>query len=357
MNKICIINLNCTKVHEDDINKGCGGSETWLIKISETFTQIKDIEIYIIAVCDTHMQNNRIYWESLDMMEEALKTIKFDAIIISRIINDDVFNLIKENQSCDLYIMAHDTFIINSANKPANYNEFDDWIKDHLKKVFVLSDMHKMLFNVNWNFPNEKLCITANGLDFSLFENLKNDKRDNSILWSIRYERDFNVLADLLAPIIRKYIPDFKIYTCSYSQELPQKYKNVDYIIDLGRLSKDELYNEMSKHKVYFHPMLFFETFCISILEAIMCGCNLITANNYGAATTLMPYSGFLLSNTIDYKQATQVNAVALKIIESIFEYNSETNRALRSSMQSYLKQKYSWEKIAENMLDVMNLK
>ena len=356
MANICIISLTNLKFDENSLINGCGGSETWVIKISETFANLGH-NISIIANCDTHKQNEHITWHSFNDIEIVLSNNVFDAIICSRVFTQNLSNLLKNNDCDNIYLMAHDTYIINENNEPIYYDNLNEWEQFHIKKCFVLSEIHKRLFVEQWKFPKNKIDISANGLDFNLLENYSNNTdRDNSILWSIRYERHFDVLVDKLFPIIKKYVPDFKIYTCSYQVELPQKYKNCDYIIDLGQLSKDELYKEMSKHKIYFHPMLFFETFCISILESIMSGCNIITAYNYGAATTLMPYKGFLLSNDIDYNNIKDCNYVAMKIINGIFEYNSEENKALRESMQIYLKNMYSWEKIANDLLKYMKI-
>jgi glycosyltransferase involved in cell wall biosynthesis len=358
MNKICIIADTIKQFDENSLTKGCGGSETWVIKISEALSNIGDNHITIICNCEEHQQNEKISWYSLNNIIKVLSDNKFDAILVSRVLTKALSKIFKDINCNNLYFFAHDTYLCNENIKPVYYDKLDDWEKESIKKVFVLSELHKQVFIQKWNFPEDIVEISANGLDFELLEKyVNNNNRDNGILWSIRYERHFNVLADILAPMIKQYIPDFKIYTCSYDVPLPDKYKKYDYIVDLGKLSKDELYKEMSKHKIYFHPMLFFETFCISILEAIMCGCNLITAYNFGAATTLMPYKGFLLPNNINYKNIKDCKFVVSKIVTSIFEYNSNENKALRESMQTYLKNKYSWEKIAKDMLNVMNLK
>ena len=357
MANICIINVSSIKVHEDDLNKGCGGSETWLIKIAQAFASVGDNNVYICAECNDHQQNEKIRWCSLENMRYLITHNHFDAILVSRIYFPMLSDILKLSDCHNIYIMAHDTYIIDELGKPVYYDNLSDWDKKNIKKIFVLSEDHKKYFNLKWKYPINMLEISANGLDFELLEKYNNNiERDNSILWSIRYERHFNVLAYKLAPIIRKYVPDFKIYTCSYVNDLAEEYKKYDYIINLGKLSKDELYKEMSKHKVYFHPMLFFETFCISILEGIMSGCNIITANKYGAATTLMPYSGFLLDRNIDYNSDKDVLYVALKIVNYIYDYNSEENKALRASMQTYLKNTYSWEKIAIDLLKNMKI-
>ena len=358
MSNICIISNTIKRFDETYLTKGCGGSETWVIKIAEALSNIGNNNITVICNCDTHKQNEKISWYALPEFDSVIENNKFDVILISRILIKEMTETFMKNDCHNLYLFAHDTYLVNDLSMPMLYTDLNDWEKENIKKIFVLSELHKQLFINEWKFPEKMIEISANGLDFELLEKYSNnDQRDNGILWSIRYERHFNVLADQLAPIIIKYIPDFKIYTCSYDTPLPNKYKNRNYIVDLGKLSKDELYKEMSKHKVYFHPMLFFETFCISILEAIMCGCNLVTGYNYGAATTLMPYKGFLLPNDINYNNSKDRNMVASIILNSIFEYNSNENKALRESMQTYLKNKYSWEKIAKDMLNVMNLK
>jgi len=356
MANICIISDTIIKFDENNLKTGCGGSETWIIKIAEAYAELGH-NVSILVNCDTHKQNDKISWHYIGEITDVLSNIKFDAIVISRVITKNLAAILEHYNYTNLYIIAHDTYLISEQGKPIYYNNLDDYSKNNIKKIFVLSELHKQLFINEWKFPENILEISANGLDFELLDKYSNNtERDNSILWSIRYERHFNVLADKLAPIIRKYIPDFKIYVCSYGDGPDKKYENYDYIINLGKLSKEELYKEMSKHKVYFHPMLFFETFCISILEGIMCGCNIITAYNYGAATTLMPYKGFLLPTNIDYNNTQDCSYIALKIINGIFEYNSEENKSLRTSMQTYLKNMYSWKKIAIDMLKTMKI-
>lgn len=346
--------------NNESINKGCGGSETWVIKLANEFEKL-NYHIIVFSNIDYHyFPTNNIEYMPCTALEERLKFQHFDHIFIMRYYSQETINILKESNSCkNFYLVAHDlrfwkgnsddTFYINDTSNYIVYKddiENDEWNKNHIHKLFLMSDFH---YEYNSElYPREFCEIIGNGIDIA--EN-DNNERDNSILWSSCYERGIDILIDKIYPLVSKEIPDFKIYTASYNDNLPEQYKELNYIINLGSLSKEQLYNEMSKHKVWFLSLTHWETFCITVLEEIINDVNICIPFKYGIKSSLRYFESICIKDG-DYNDEEYCQYVANDIIDKIKNYDNY--KLIRSILYSYVKHNYSWEAIANKIHNIL---
>lgn len=151
-------------------------------------------------------------------------------------------------------------------------------------KVFCLSDWHRNEMHVKQNIPLDRFeyvpyCVGHSDLysDASLY------KKENAMVWSSRYERNFEFFMDRVYPKITEFFPDFKVYLCGYIDKngsLPEKYSHCNVKV-LGRLSKKELAECQKRCKLWIYPNLgvnldseinfwFHETFCVTAVENVL---------------------------------------------------------------------------------------
>ena len=362
---IGIVNPVQVAFDEKSLETGCGGSETWAIEICKSFAKKENTHVICFCYCSKwHFTKEGVEYVPYKLFEQRCNTQHFDFMIISRTI-DNALDIIKKTDCChNIYMMLHDIILWEKAGiEPTDYAKHwinNTWRLNNVKKLLVLSDWHKLYVANNQHFPIDMMVNTANGLDIELIKECTNEvtEKDNSMLWSPRYERNFDLLVDKIAPLVIKEIPDFKVYACGYEDDLEKKYKDAlskDFVVNLGKLSKKDLYTEMSKHKCLFYPVIFPETFCISILEALMCGNMLVIANRYGPSTTLFPYKYFFFGENVDfYKDDIACEAAAQQIVKYIKEYDKPIYKSFLKSMQQYVAMNYNWDKITDDILKVV---
>ena len=149
INTIGILDLAGLPYDETTITKkGVGGSETWVIYISEALARIPNTRIYIFSDSfNTHIHKDyqNIIYSNMDQF--FIGNIKFDALIFSRSISNLHINKLISSGCCNnIYMFAHDTqmlFVDYNNEKPNLYLLNNDiiqqipFLKDNIKEYFA----------------------------------------------------------------------------------------------------------------------------------------------------------------------------------------------------------------------------
>lgn len=356
---------------EETPNKtALGGSESWVISISEALAQIPNTHIIVYCVCDYHIHNKYKNIEYIPKEYFLLNNMKYDALIISRRLYQSIIDKIKELNSCNnIYLMTHDINLVY-YNDYENYSDIlyydniinDEFLSRNIKKVFALSDWHQHFLNEEYGFPLEFIEITGHGANEDLLKIDCNIPRDNSILWSNCIWRNFDVLVEEIAPRVLDKFPKFTIYFSHYGvldNDWNHNYLyllDYDYVINLGNLNKVNLHNEMIKHKCAFYSNIFMETFCITAMEQAICENQIVMPLRFGPATTFKPYKYMFLNENNFFETEEDINDAANKIINVLNTYYNEYNIAYRQSLKHYLINKYNWNNIGLELFNKMKL-
>lgn len=355
---IGILCLNCQPFDYNSLNNGLGGTETWILYISE---YLQKIGYQVMIFNDnnyTFINSNQVQFYPISWFDNLSTYHYFEHIFILREYNYHYLNMIKENQCTNnIYFILHDIrlwlqniprYIDNDENF-FNYDRDinDPWLKEHIKKFFFMSNWH---LNENKKyFPIDKCEIIGNGIVFENYD--ENLERDNSILFSSCFNRGLDILVEKIAPKVRKVIPDFNIYVASYDNNLDNKYNELEYVINLGSLGKSDLYNEIRKHKVWFLPLTHWETFCITILENIANDVNIICPYKYGIQD-IMKYFNILCIEDGNYDDDQYCELVSNHIIDKINNYDKY--KPVRTMLKNYIKDNYTWEKIGSKLYNII---
>ena len=209
-----------------------------------------------------------------------------------------------------------------------------------------MSDFCKECIQSILNLDDSYFEIIGNGLTLSLFNTNKKTYKDNNLFWSSRWERGLELIVNHILPILHRDYPNMKIYVAQYDNEIPDELKNNKSIIFLGKLNKEELYDEMQKHKVMFYPNFYPETFCITIIEAAMNDMEIICPLTHGPATIFKQYSSMFPKYDITYNSDEEYNKVAIDIKERLEEYYNKDRIIIRNLIKEHIINNYSWESI-----------
>lgn len=317
--KIAIVDIGWKEIIGPNPMSGAlGGSETWLMQISKEFVN-NGIEVDLYCNTKENFQFNGVKFicdkEFLETQE------KYDFVILNRFFAKYDINYIElikfKKIAKHVYIQIHDlSFILEGGLLPINTDVTEYSLCDRFVTIVTLNEWHKS--NLIAQYPaliNADVMCIPNGVDLSLFKE-HNFERDNRILWSSCAERGLDILMNDVYPLVKKEIPDFGVDVAGYNDLSRIETEGKDIKV-LGRLTKEQLYEEMSKHKVWFYPGTFAETFCITMLEQFLSGAQIVSPFTYGMRPTIGYADSIKMENTFAepvYKQAVQ--EAADKIIE-----------------------------------------
>lgn len=326
--KIAIIDIGWRKINSHNpTSEALGGSETWIVQIANEFSKHSEIDVY--CDCETYKFNENLNYINHNDFIKLQR--KYDFIILNRFFIKNGINYISyiktHHLAKHIYIQIHDISFTVDGKLLQSHTDIDRFgINYDFVTVVALNNWHKNNLKAQYEtLLNEPICI-PNGIDLSLFPTEINTKRDNRILWSSSKFRGLNILINDIYPIVKQEIPDFGIDIASYDNNL-EEYQNSEYDIRvLGGLTKTELYNEMQKHKLWFYPGTFAETFCITAIEAIMNGQQVVSPITYGIRDTLEYINDIQMKYhfTKDEEYYKAVREAANKIIEILkSDYNT----------------------------------
>lgn len=361
---ICWNELNINSLNE----KSLGGSETWLMQISKEFSKDHKVDVY----CETHEKHsvdNLTFIPFRDIYNEFnvinLSRNKYDFIILNRVVyryNINIVALIKQfNATDNVFLQIHDLSIPIDASGDIAYNSDIDFLllnDEIVKGVITLNEWHRD--NLLIQYPNleTKVYCIPNGLDFDLFKEnvITNTNRDNRILWSSCAERGLDILINDIYPIVKQHIPDFGIDIAGYNDLSDIDVQDKDIKI-LGNLTKDKLYEEMSKHKCWFYPGTFAETFCITMLEQITCGAIPVSPFTYGTRCTIGSefadkywdcQTDFYSYNSQDFLDSSHYAAnKIINILQNDYVIDNELVNSIK---------KYTWSNSVSKYIDLYNI-
>lgn len=276
------------------------GSETSLIKIAN---KLASLSYEVVVFCETPYKDSRVInnvtWYHINNLITYIQSTSIDYMICSRtvqylqILNKHLDRI--RNYS----FWLHDADIGNHPLCPS---------KLAFRKFIFLSEAQKKIFTEQFDLPSQLCHMIPNGIDI---EWIKQHEWPSKVSHKFIYSSDANRgLFGLLQifPSIKHKWPDATLdlycdlentdVKCFGEGEYKKKcelnliaikaiVQNCDYIKVHGRVSKKELYEGFSKAEFWFYPNTFFETFCITALEAQYFKCKILCPA-HGALTEVV---------------------------------------------------------------------
>ena len=334
--------------------QGAGGSETWAVELADVFQRWGFHVIIFGQPEQHHFSETGVEYVPWYDFEKRCEYQHFDYFISSRLTYE-----ITPNISCDnIYVMCHDTEIENRYDTPV--------LKlDRVKKIVLLSEWQKRIYLANYSgLTEDRIFITSNGVDMSLYQNIDYFSKENAMAWSSCKERGLNIFINKIYPKIKESVPDFKLYICDYNDNHENNYTNIEGIEFVGKLSKKELADLQKRVKIWIYPNygmsdygLFHETFCITAVENALAGNAISCFNAGGIATTLYGYpylrNGEYWFNNLDFKfNSAPLDEMLDTLAKDAVRFLKEdTTRVNAVSDLLSICGKYTWEKCAKDWL------
>ena len=235
-----------------------------------------------------------------------------------------------------------------------------------IDKIVCPSQWAKDLFIKHWKVPEYKLTVIHNG--YNKIFSYSNKKSKTFIYTGIPY-KGLELFPQIFSKVLEKH-PDarLKIFSCMGLYDQPDKNErlydtlrsipNVEYH---SSVDQSELVSHYQESAFFMHPNIWEETFCVSMVEAMACGCHPIISNigaipeiSQGYAT-IVPISGIRTSEKYIVDD-TFIDKFAEACISAcdFFDENIDKYTKLSFITAKKVRECYNWQKITEDWKNFM---
>ena len=279
MLKIGFVNFTPLKYDvETPYNEPLGGSESSMCYLAEHLAKLGH-QVILFRKNKEEFQKRKV--KHLEV--NKIVTTPLDVLIIQ---NTPYFGLeIREriDKNTKLILWSQ-----HASNQPAVSCLKDKKYQEAFDKIVLLSDWQIEDYINNFNIDHQKIIKLKNAIS-PAFENLDVTKKRP---WSYAYTstpfRGLVLLPEIFTMIkkVRKdatldLFSSMKVYQ-SDDGDYEEIFKDLKRVKDtnlVGSLSQTKLAEKLAKISYLIYPNIFKETACISVMEAMAAGCQVITSN------------------------------------------------------------------------------
>ena len=218
-----------------------------------------------------------------------------------------------------------------------------------------------VVFNSNWNFekhidyfkiPKDKTIVIKNAIEKINFEKKPKDK-----ISLIYHTTPWRGLTLLLKVFKNLKLENVELNVCSstiiygkkFDKILGKKYedvfnecKNTKNINYFGFLENKKIIELLKKVHIFSHPSIWPETSCISAIESMAAGCEVVTTNLGALYETCSPFGTFV---NFDRNINNLEKSYSKVLLNSIKNYWSDENQNKLKSQREKINATYSWDK------------
>lgn len=357
------------------VDEGMAGSETWAAYLAPEFVKLgfKTI-VYNDLLIDNKKSSlldpvlnekgelvGNVIYRDYTNIESDMEYNVIDYFISSR----SVEPLKSKIHALRSYIMIHDIWL-----SPDKSYDIMSW---HVEKFAYLSEWHKQFLINHHRIPENKMALTANGQDMSLYEDVDSYEKKNQSVYSSSPDRGLYQLLKMV-PMIREQVPDFELVVAYgffnwesmakkrndiASMALIEKIKRlleqpgVKYV---GRINKKELAHYEKESKVWLFPEWFDETFCISAVSAGLAKNAIICTDKAGLKTTVGD-AGVMLPPTGLYRDTEYPTIYVEKFVKEAVKMLKDEEYRKEWADKAYSKMKdYTWKNVAMDWIKIFEI-
>ena len=237
-----------------------------------------------------------------------------------------------------------------------------DKLKQLIDIYVFVSDWQKNRYIMEYKIDETKCIILRNGIakPFEEYLNKPTNKKTNSMTYCSIPWRGLKLLIPVFDKI-KKNFPDstlkifsgMNIYHQQDSSENYNLFKNIDGVEFNQGISQTKLAETLYNIEYLTYPNIFPETSCITVLQAMSCGCLIITSD-LGALKETMGGLNIYVENPCDLEEYLPNFILKLTYLMNNSE---EEKEKLRNKNREFIKNNYTWDiicnKFGEDIKDI----
>ena len=235
-----------------------------------------------------------------------------------------------------------------------------------IDKIVCPSQWARDLFIKHLKVPEYKLVVIHNG--YNKIFSYSSRKTKTFIYTGIPY-KGLELFPQIFSKVLEKH-PDarLKIFSCmglygqtDTNEKLYDTLRSIPNVEYHSSVDQSELVSHYQESAFFLHPNIWEETFCVSMVEAMACGCHPIISN-FGAIpeisqgyATIVPISGIRTSEKYIVDD-TFIDKFAEACISAcdFFDKNVDKYTKLSFITAKKVRECYNWKKITEDWKNVM---
>jgi predicted O-linked N-acetylglucosamine transferase (SPINDLY family) len=322
------------------------GHQTYLFNKIDQITNIRNVIHVPVDSYYNYIQNNNL---------------TFDLILVSCIPHELATIKITLPNNKTLYGLWTGHDVDQEASKQFEHNKLKDLID-----IFVfVSEWQKNRYLIEYKIDESKCMILRNGIakTFEQYLDKPDKKKKNSMTYCSIPWRGLNLLQPIFNQI-KKNFPDstlkifsgMNIYQQQDNGQNYESFKNISGVEFNQGVSQTKLAEELYNIEYLTYPNTFPETSCITVLQAMSCGC-LIVTSDLGALKETMGSLNFYIDNPDDTSNYLDNFIITL---EELMMKTEEEKEKLRNKNREYIKNNYTYDLICskfENDFEVIKNK
>jgi len=337
-------------------NSPLGGTQSAICYLLDELTLTNEHKLYLFSrnpSAGKEIRNVKMY-DIKDM--ELIGEIKPDIIIVCAFPDNAVNLKIKFN--CPVILWSqndYDQFPIHKILKEKHVRDFID--------CFMFVSEWQMFRMINYyDIPIRKCCVLRNGIGkmFEKYLDMDIKKEKNSMIYSSTPFRGLVHHLQII-PEVKKEFPDCKLYVYSSMntyqskedqyKEIYEGLKKTDGIIYSECISQTELAEKTSKMEFLSYPNTFPETSCITVLQAMACGC-IIVSSDTGALYETTNGNGFLVHKGERYIETSFVPDF-INMTKYVLKLDDNTKEKIVMKNKKFIKENHLWKNIMKQFVEI----
>jgi glycosyltransferase involved in cell wall biosynthesis len=337
-------------------DKPLGGTQSAVCYLLEELALTKQHELYLFSRNPNDGKSIRnVFMFDISKMT-LIEQIKPDIIIACAF--PDIAMQLKIKFGCSVILWSqndYDQFPIHRVLKEKH-------IADIIDCFMFVSEWHMFRMVNYYNLPIEKCCVLKNGIGkpFEKYLDMDIEKEKNSMIYASTPFRGLVHHLEII-PAVRKVVPDCKLYVYSSMntyqsnedsyKDMYELLKKMDGIVYSEGISQTELADKMSKVEILSYPNTFPETSCITVLQAMACGCVIVSSDS-GALYETTNGSSFLVHKGERYIEASFVPDF-INMTKYVLNLDKEIKDEIIRKNKEFIKQNHLWKKLTNQFLDI----
>lgn len=229
--------------------------------------------------------------------------------------------------------------------------------QQNFKKSLALSQFHKEFQRAFFGVPESKIIVTSNGINPEKFKFNNCAKEPGKIVWSSSPDRGLKEAMLVMDEVVKER-PDAKLHVYygfdnisklgknDVVYEFQQMIQQRPYVLYHGNVAQTALMQELASAEVWLYPTNFQETYCITAIE-MLCSKVFPVVRNWGALPDTLGDFGDILD--FECRTTGEVKQYAKHVLSALNEYKWQTINVNP--------EKYSWEKVADQWIEFLELK
>lgn len=279
------------------------------------------------------------------------KIFKSDVVVFScnHRINYTLFLISKILKKNTVYLMHGYKKFEASENKLKNSDRIIKLEEKVLKKVdliITVSKLYKDKMIEILPHISKKIDYISNGFDENNYENIIKCKARNknniiAVCGSNRKTKNNDIVCKAVNELnLEGYECKLEIYGLEYEglEKLPEG----ENIHNNGRIPQKELFNALSNSRLFILNCTF-ESFGLSVIDALMCGCNVLVSKNAGVTSILDLSEDDIIENPKNITELKEKIKINLK--------NDNNERIL----EKFNFEEYNWKNVAKRFDNIIS--